>query len=302
MIFEGMQDHTADSLKSLEGFGRAWVEEAQSISARSLELLLPTIRDPDSELWFSWNPDQPDDPTDAFFASKPEDAVRVHSTYLENPFCPDVMVSEAERLQRVDPDAYAHVWLGEYNVKSEARVLAGKYRIDEFEPGKSWDGPYHGCDHGFAQDPRTLVRCWIHNRCLYVERESYHVGLSIDKVATQWEADVPGFSRYVVRAESAEPGTNDYLKRHGVPKITGVKKWQGSVEDGIAHLRQYDEIVIHTRCTNTATEARLYSYKVDKRTGDILPKIEDKHNHAIDAIRYALAPLIVQQGKRFAIG
>jgi phage terminase large subunit len=308
MIFEGMQDHTADSLKSLEGFGRAWVEEAQSISQRSLDLLLPTIRAPGSEVWFSWNPDQPEDPVDRFFEGDPEGAVRMHSTYLDNPFCPDVMLTEAERMERVDLDAYAHIWLGEYNVKNEARVLAGKYRVDEFDVpldrhgSSTWDGPYHGCDHGFAQDPRTLVRCWVDGRRLYVEHESYHVGLSIDRAATQWEADVPGFSGYVVRAESAEPGTNDYLQRHGVPRIEGVKKWQGSVEDGIAHLRQYDEIVIHKRCVNTIQEARLYSYKVDKRTGDILPKIEDRHNHCIDAIRYALAPLIVQQGKRFHFG
>lgn len=302
MIFEGMQDHTADSLKSLEGFRRAWVEEAQSISKRSLDLLLPTIRADDSEIWFSWNPDQPEDPVDAFFAGDLNNGVRTHSTYLDNPFCPDVMYEEAERMQRAAPDAYAHIWLGKYNVKSEACVLAGKYRIDEFEPGKDWDGPYHGSDHGFAQDARTLVRCWIHERKLYVEYESYHVGLGIDSAATQWESDVPGFSAYVVRADSAEPGTNDYLKRHGVPRIEGVKKWQGSVEDGIAHLRQYDEIVIHPRCKHTIEEARLYSYKVDKRTGDILPKIEDAHNHCIDAIRYALAPLIVQQGKRFAFG
>jgi phage terminase large subunit len=87
-------------------------------------------------------------------------------------------------------------------------------------------------------------------------------------------------------------GTNDYLRTHSVPRIEGVKKWQGSVEDGVNHLRQYDRIVIHPRCPHAAEEARLYSYKVDKRTGDILPDIEDRHNHIIDAIRYALAPLI----------
>ena len=290
MIFEGMQDHTADSLKSLEGFGRAWVEEAQSVSKRSLDLLLPTIRADDSEIWFSWNPDQPEDPVDSFFAGGA--GVHVHSTYLDNRFCPEAMHNEAKRMAAVDPDAYAHIWLGKYNVKSEARVLAGKYRIDEFEPGEYWDGPYHGSDHGFAQDPRTLVRCWVHDRRLYVEYESYHTGLSIDRAAMQWETDVPGFSDYVVRADSAEPGTNDYLKRHGVPKIEGVKKWAGSVADGIAHLRQYDEIVIHPRCVRTIEEHRLYSYRVDKRTGDIMPQVEDRNNHMIDAIRYALVPLM----------
>ena len=72
IIFQGMQDHTADSIKSLEGFDRAWVEEAQNLSARSLELLRPTIRNESSEIWFSWNPDQPDDPVDKFFADRPK--------------------------------------------------------------------------------------------------------------------------------------------------------------------------------------------------------------------------------------
>lgn len=124
MIFEGMQDHTADSIKSLEGFGRAWVEEAQSISDRSMRLLLPTIRRPGSELWFSWNPDQVTDPVDVFFASKPVGAVHVHATYLDNPFCPDVMRIEAERLEAADAALYEHVWLGGYFFGGQGRVYS----------------------------------------------------------------------------------------------------------------------------------------------------------------------------------
>lgn len=122
MIFEGMQDHTADSLKSLEGFGRAWVEEAQSISKRSLGLLLPTIRAPGSEIWFSWNPDQPTDPVDKFFADSPEGGVLVHTTYRDNPMCPAVMRTEAERMRRSDPDAYEHIWEGGYFLGGQGRV------------------------------------------------------------------------------------------------------------------------------------------------------------------------------------
>lgn len=302
MIFEGMQDHTADSIKSLEAFRRAWVEEAQSLSARSLSLLIPTIRAAGSELWFSWNPDQPDDPVDKHFQQLDADGAgnfcRVRINYTDNPLCEPELVEEAERMRRVDPDAYAHIWLGEYNVKSDAKVLAGKYRVEDFEPEPAWEGPYYGSDHGFAMDPRVLIKCWRgpHPRygrnCLYVENESHHVKLDIDRTAQQWEKDIPGFSRYVVRADSAEPGTNAYLKRHGVPRIEGVDKWKGSIEDGIAHLRQYDMIIIHTRCKNAQDEARLYSYKIDKHTGDILPDIEDAHNHIWDAVRYALSPFI----------
>lgn len=124
MIFEGMQDHTSDSIKSLEGFGRAWVEEAQSISQRSLDMLLPTIRADKSEIWFSWNPDQPSDPVDAFFASGVEGAVTKHTTYLDNPFCPDVMLTEANRLKKADADAYEHIWGGGYFFGGNGRVYS----------------------------------------------------------------------------------------------------------------------------------------------------------------------------------
>jgi phage terminase large subunit len=328
MTFEGMQDHTADSIKSLEGFRRAWVEEAQTMSKRSLELLLPTIRAKGSEIWFSWNPEDPSDPVDLHFqdlagesfmlgpgSASGDGFALVHVNYNQNPFlaeqAPEAL-NEAERMRALDSDAFEHIWLGGYNEKSDAKVLAGKYVVEAFEvPTMAhvtrrgdriqvpvWDGPYFGADHGFAMDPRTLVKCWIgaHGRhgprCLFVERESYHVKLDIHRTAEQWAKDVPGYDAHVVRAEGAEPGTNSFLRQHGVPKIEDVKKWAGSVEDGIAFLRAFDKIVIHEDCPHAAEEARLYSYKVDKHTGEIKPDIEDKHNHIWDAVRYALAPWI----------
>lgn len=124
MIFEGMQDHTADSLKSLEGFGRAWVEEAHGISQRSLDLLLPTIRTPDSEIWFSWNPELQTDPVDVFFASNPPGSIHVHTTFRDNPFCPDVMKVEAARMEEADPEGYQHVWEGGYFLGRGGRVYS----------------------------------------------------------------------------------------------------------------------------------------------------------------------------------
>ena len=75
IIFQGMQDHTADSIKSLEGFNRAWCEEAQSLSNRSMELLLPTIRAQGSELWFSWNPENETDPIEELFKNIGNDGI-----------------------------------------------------------------------------------------------------------------------------------------------------------------------------------------------------------------------------------
>ena len=294
IIFQGMQDHTADSIKSLEGFDRAWVEEAQSLSARSMELLIPTIRNDGSELWFSWNPDQPDDPVETLFKDNP-DGVLVHVNYDDNPWCPKVMKQQADWQRRVDFERFNHIWLGGYNTKSDAQVFKGRWRVDEFEPQPGWDGPYYGLDFGFSADPTCFVRCWIAGNTLYIDQDAGRVELDLDDTAGFITRHDPEAKRHVIRADSARPESVSYLRRHGLPRTEGVKKWPGSVEDGIEHLKTYDEIVIHTRCKDMQEEARLYSYAIDKRTGDILPKIEDDHNHRWDAVRYALAPLIKKQ-------
>lgn len=308
MIFEGMQDHTADSLKSLEDFGRAWVEEAQSLSRRSLELLIPTIRRDDSEIWFSWNPESEDDPVEKLFRDLAGDAyplqsgsvtgpefALVHVNYLDNPFCPSTSRNDAARDYATDTDRYEHVWLGGYNLRRFAQVFAGKWVVDEFEPGEDWDGPYHGADFGFSSDPTAAIRFWIYADCIWIEREAWKVGLETDDMAGYWMRYVPGIDGYTVRADSARPETISYLRRNGIPKIVAAPKWAGSVEDGIEFLRKHKRIVIHPRCTNAANEFRLYSYKVDKKTGDVLPDLAEGYDHVPDALRYGCSPLIQQR-------
>ena len=292
IIFQGMQDHTADSIKSLEGFGIAWCEEAQNLSARSLELLLPTIRMDGSEIWFSWNPDQETDPVDQLLVANKTDAdIVVHVDFTDNPFCPQVIKDEAARHLKRDPDGYAHVWLGQYNTKSDDQVLAGCWRVDEFEPGLLWDGPYLGADWGFATDPNTLMECWIHDNALYVYSERYGHAIEIDDTPEFFDGN-PNAKNHVVRADSARPEIISYMRRNGYPKVIAVDKWPGSVEDGISKLRGFDEIVIHLQCTHTIEEARLWKYKRDRLTHDVLPKLIDGNDHCFDAIRYSIAPLI----------
>lgn len=290
-IFQGLQDHTADSIKSLEDFRLVWVEEAQSISKRSMDLLIPTFRE-GSQLWFSWNPDQPDDPVEVLFGSfAPGESVLVHANYLDNPMCPQKTKDDAERARRNDPDGYGHIWLGEFNVKREAVILNGKYTIEEFEPGWDWE-PIHGLDWGFAQDPTAAVRVYYRDNTLYVRSEAGGVGVELDETPRLVKNAILGIEDYVIRADNARPESISYCRRHGLPMIKAVDKWPGSVEDGIAWLRSLDRIVIHPDCKETADEARLYQYKINKQTGDILPQVLDKNNHFIDAIRYAAAPLI----------
>ncbi len=124
ITFQGMQDHNAESIKSLEGFRVAWCEEAQSLSARSLSLLRPTIRAPDSELWFSWNPRRKTDPVDEMLrgAEMPTGAIVVKANWSDNPYFPAVLEQERLDCLRLQPDQYDHVWNGGY-----ATVLVGAY-------------------------------------------------------------------------------------------------------------------------------------------------------------------------------
>lgn len=305
ILFQGMQDHTADSIKSLEGFRRAWIEEASSLSHLSLEYLIPTMREDGAEIWATWNPQKESDAIEKLAAELKgdPDGVIVHVNYDENPYLPENLYKEAMRMLRIDPEAYAHVYLGEYNTKSKSQIFAGRWRVDEFTPKTNWEGPYFGIDWGFSQDPTAGVKCWVHDRKLYIEYEAGEVGLINDKIAKHMIERLPGIQHNTVRADSARPETIAHVKsnangRAHLPRLQAVTKWAGSVEDGIEHIRSYDEIIIHRRCTNMIIEASLYSYKVDKRSGDVTSTIVDKHNHWWDAVRYALGGLIKRREPR----
>lgn len=124
IAFQGMQDHTAESIKSLEGFKRAWVEEAQGLSSRSLTLLRPTIRAPGSEIWASWNPRHKKDAVDALLRglSPPTNSVVIRANWSDNPWFPAELEQERQDDLRDRPDSYDHIWEGDY-----AKVTDGAY-------------------------------------------------------------------------------------------------------------------------------------------------------------------------------
>ena len=285
ILFQGMQNHTADSIKSLEGYKRAWVEEAQSLSQRSLDLLRPTIRKPGSELWFTWNPNEDTDPVDALLRgpTPPPDSVVRPVNFMDNPWFPDVLRAEMEYDLRRDPDKWAHVWKGEYVRNSEARVFKN-WRVEEFDVPP--DAVIRqGADWGFASDPSVLVQCYIIGRTLYIPQEAYMVGCEINNLPDLF-LTVPGAEKWFITADSARPETISYMKNHGFPKIGKAVKGAKSLEEGVEWLKSFD-IVVHPRCRHTIDELTLYSYKVDGLTDKVLPLLDDKDNHVIDALRYA---------------
>jgi phage terminase large subunit len=287
-IFKGLRNHTVASIKSLEGFNRAWVEEAQTISQRSLDILTPTLRTPGAELRFGWNPDLSTDPVEKLFTENEGDPdfVCVTANWRDNPWFPDGLRADMERDRARDPDKWHHVWEGGFRRNSEARVFRN-WKVEEFASDPSAVHRF-GADWGFAVDPTVIVRCHVDGRKLYVDAEAWEVGCEIDKTPALFDR-IEGSRKFLIRADSSRPETVSYMKRQGF-RIVPAIKGPGSIEDGVEFLRSFD-IIVHPRCKKVAEELTLYAYKVDDHTGEILPVLEDKNNHFIDALRYALEEL-----------
>ena len=284
-IFEGMQNHTADSIKSLEGFDGAWVEEAQNLSQRSLDLLRPTIRKEDSELWFSWNPENADDPVDVLLRGEnpPPNSTVIQVNYIDNPLFPEVLKEEMEYDKSRDIDKYTHIWLGSYQKNSESRIFHN-WKVEEFDIPK--DAVIRqGADWGFSIDPTVLIQCFIEGRNLYIPYEAYKVGCEINDTPSLF-LTVPDSEKWPITADSARPETISYLQKNGYPKIHPAVKGARSIEEGIEFLKTFD-IIVHPRCQHVIDELSMYSYKVDPMTDKVLPVIDDKNNHTIDSLRYA---------------
>lgn len=134
IIFKGMQDYTADSIKSLERFKRAWWEEAQTASATSIGLLRPTIREAGSELWWSWNPRRKVDPVDVMLRGpeKPTGSAVVIANWRDNPWFNEVLEQERQDCLRSKPDQYDHIWEGGY-----VSVVDGAYFARELAQAKA---------------------------------------------------------------------------------------------------------------------------------------------------------------------
>lgn len=293
-IFMGLR-RSINSIRSLAQIDLTIVEEAEDVPENSWLMLEATIfRRKRSELWAIWNPRLKGSPVDLRFRQNPpKNGVFVQMNYKDNPFFPEGLETLRAREEiRLDPDTYAHVWDGAYLTNSHAQVYHGKWRIAEFEPTHDFDGPYQGGDFGFSQDPLAAVRCWIFNDTLFVEYEAGAIELELDDAPTFLDFHIPGFSTYVSRWDSARPESISHFNRHGLERAEAAEKWNGSVEDGIQFIRSFKQIVVHPRCKETINELRTYSYKVDRYTNDILPVTVDANNHYMDAMRYALAPMI----------
>lgn len=140
--FRGLKHNTTD-LKSLEGADILWIEEAENVSDKSYEIVIPTIRKEGSEIWVTFNPKNPTDPTWIRFVQNPdEDTAAVKVSYLDNPFFPQVLEKERLKLLKNDPVAYEHVWLGNFDQRYSGKVYA-KWVSKLLEEGRICDRVKH---------------------------------------------------------------------------------------------------------------------------------------------------------------
>lgn len=288
-IFAGLRDNIA-SLKSKEGIDICWVEEADSISQDSLDILIPTIRKEGSEIWLSFNPRNESDPVyQKFIANEPPEKSLIRKvSYHDNPFFSQRSRRDMEWDKKHNIDKYNHIWEGKLLKQSEALIFKN-WRVDNFVAPEGTIF-YYGCDWGFSQDPIALIRCYFddENRKLFIDYETGGVGIELDDIPELFDV-VPGSRKWKITADCSRPETISHLCRHGY-NIVPSKKGAGSVEDGIEFLHNY-EIIVHERCRNTRAELGLYSYKIHPKTKEILPLTEDKNNHYLDGLRYSISEL-----------
>lgn len=288
-LFAGLRDNIS-SFKSKEGIDICWIEEAQSVSQESLRLLIPTIRKEDSEIWVSFNPDLETDPIYQKFIvnDPPPNSIIRKVNHDDNPYFPQTLRDEMEWDRKTDIDTYNWIWEGEIRKLTQASVFKN-WAIDSFEAPEDAVF-YYGADFGFSEDPATLVRCYIDDKekKLFVDYEAYGVGVELDELPQLYDS-MPSARKWKITGDSSRPDTISYLRRQGF-KIVSSKKGAGSIEDGLAFLKKY-KIIVHPRCKHMIQELKLYAYKIDPKTEEILPIIVDKNNHLVDPLRYSIEAL-----------
>jgi phage terminase large subunit len=296
-IFSGMNH--PESIQSLYGCDIVFYDEAQRCSQRSLDILLPSIRKENSQIIFSLNPHLATDPVyEQLILGKDnyKDCVVVDIEWVDNPWFPDVLRDEKDACLRQDVEKYNNIWLGKTLERAESIIFnrPGQIQSYDFTPDPKLWQPFFGADWG-SVDPTVLIKTWVWQQDLYVEYETYDLDLPIELITASWDL-IPGSDKQTIYADNSRPEIIKYLRRNGLPHLRPCKKWNGSILDGIDHLKNYQHIIIHPRCVHTLEEFSLYKWKT-RKLGDQIVVIpdepEDRNQHCIDSIRYSCEPIIL---------
>lgn len=301
-IFRGLKNNPSE-IKSMQGINYVWIEEAEGVSEASWTYLIPTIREPNSEILITYNPETENCETDKRFCKNiPPDCAWAEVNFGDNELFPEVLDKERLYDKRIDYEKYEHIWLGKYKRYADALIFKNKVRVEAFETPQNVQ--FHlGSDFGYSVDPSVLVRMFIKDFKLYIDKEAYGVGVEISQLH-KFFATVPESNRWQTVADSARPDTISFLSQYYKDKdgieypgydIVGAEKGKGSVEDGIEFLRSFEQIIIHPDCRGSIDNFSNYRWKQDPITKAILPIPEKGNDHVPDACRYGLERYIKQK-------
>jgi len=281
-IFKGLH-HNEQSVKSIEGIDIAWVEEAQTVSNESIEILTPTVRKKNSKIIYTYNRLMEDDPVhNRLVIQGRPDTLIINVNYdiaVKHGMLPDNILKEIEDDKQNRPALYKHKWLGEPN-SLEMRIYKDWQIIEEIPHEARLER--YGLDFGYTNDPSALVAIYKYNGGFIIDEILFQKGLSnkqiSDIILQQQQA--------MVIADSAEPKSIDEIRLYGCNIFPAVKG-QGSIYQGIQFV-QDQKISVTKRSFNIIKEYKNYFFKVD-RVGKVINDPESGYDHSMDAIRYALS-------------
>lgn len=286
-FFKGLWNNE-QSVKSIEGIDLAWVEEAQTVSEKSIEVLTPTIRKPGSQIIYTYNRLLEEDPVHKrlVIEGRPNTLI-INVNYdiaLKYGMMPDVLRLEMEDDRDKRPSLYKHKWLGEpYN--QERKIYSDWAMIDEIPHEARLER--YGMDFGYSVDPTVIEAIYSYNGGLIIDEVAYQTGLKNKMIADI----INNKPRALVIADSSEPKSIDEIAGYGV-SILGATKGQGSVLQGIQYV-QSQRISVTKRSVKTIKAYRNYMNRID-RDGKILNEPDDsvhEWSNSMDAIRYGITDL-----------
>jgi phage terminase large subunit len=280
-IFKGLHNNE-QSIKSTEGIDIAWIEEAQTVSNTSLEVLTPTVRKPGSQLIYTYNRLLEDDPVHhrLVLEGRPNTLI-INVNYdiaLKYKMMPEVIRLEMEDDKERRPALYKHKWLGEPS-SSERKIYNDWAIIDELPHEARLER--YGMDFGYSNDPTAIVAIYKYNGGFILDEITYQKGLSNKQIADI----LSNIDRALVIADSAEPKSIDEIRSYGI-NILPCVKGKDSINQGIQYV-QDQRISVTKRSSNLIQEYNRYLWQVDK-LDKIINVPEGGFDHCMDAIRYGL--------------
>lgn len=300
-IFKGLDN--PEKIKSIKGISDVVMEEASEFTLDDYTQLTLRLRDKKHkkrQIFLMFNPvSKVNWVYNAFFVKKPKNTVIYQTTYKDNRFLDEVTKENIEELAERNEAYYKIYALGEFATLDKLVFPKYKKQLLNKEELKHIPSDF-GLDYGFINDPSAFMHVKVddENKRLYIVEEYVKKGLTNDKIAEAIKA--LGYSKEIIRADSAEKKSNQELRNLDIPRVIDVIKGPGSVMQGIQYILQY-EIIVDERCVKTIEELENYTWKKDKATNEYINEPVDSYNHCLDAVRYAVQDRIFQKKKELDV-